>query len=814
MSRFFRGETDSETETSSSSDESLISDHSASETESEGEGLEGEEEVKRPANAWLVGGPSSESDSEDVKQVVKSAKDKRFEEIDNCNKAIDSATRNNDWVALSNEYERMNKVVAKLKAAGLKPPTTYFHALIALEDALKAANSDNKKMNATHAKAMNGMRQKLKKNNRDYERQIQRVRSGGDPDTDGTPAGPKPAKEPKPLAVSDDSDDGFTQVGKGGKKAELTPGAVMKKLKEIVQARGKKNTDKDEQVAVLLKLLGVAATPRHRIRILFALISSRLDYGTGLIAFCPTSIWQSALREVVELFTILESHTELNISETYEEVDEEEPESKDLLDIQGSVISLVERLDDEFTKSLQNTDPHAPEYLERLSDETSLVQLITRAQQYFEYKGQTLEATRAIIRRVEHLYYKSDNLVLAIEAKIKPLIGPFPSSLTKDVSEPKHLISRMCAYLYKHADSLLRTRAMLYHIYNVALHGHYHSARDMLLMSHLQETIHQADVATMILFNRAMCQIGIAAFKLGLLKESLSCLQELYATGRVKDLLAQGISAQRHTGANAEQEKLDKLRILPFHMHINLELVECIYLTCSMLLEIPNLARAGSHPDARKPIISKPFRRLLEQNNRQIFSGPPENVREHIIAAAKALSAGEWEMARQLILGIKIWDHLAEKDRIMRIIGRRIQEEGLRTYLFTYSAFYSTLGLQQLAAMFGLSLQAVNSVLCKLIWNEELAAGLDQVQGIVVLHSAQLSKVQLLSVMVGERLAHVAECHQKAYDQKMGDLDSQYAAADRRGARAHAQPKKQIDHAYSSKKPTRNSFNPARRPAQ
>lgn len=813
MSRFFKGDSDSESEFSSSSEESSVSNSSFSELESEEDKEEKEE--KRPANAWLVGGPASESESEgEAKQVLRSAKDKRYEEIETCAKAFETATKSNDWVKLSNEYEKMNKVVAKLKAASMAIPITYFNALITLEDAVKATVSDKGKMNATQVKAMNAMKQKLKKNNRDYEQQIHRVRSGGELETNEIQQELKPTSERRAIALTEDADDGFTQVERSGKRAELTPALVMKRLKEIVQARGKKNTDKDEQVAMLLKLLGVAATPRHRIKVLFALISSRLDYGMGMVAFCPTHIWQSALKEVIEIFKILEEHTELNISETYEDVDEEEPESKDLLDIQGSVISLVERLDDEFTKSLQNTDPHASEYLERLSDETSLIQLITRAQHYFEYKDQTLEATRAIIRRVEHLYYKSDNVVQAIEARIKPFIGPFPSSLTGDVSEPTHLISCLCSYLYKHADPLLRTRAMLYHIYNVALHGHYHSARDMLLMSHLQETIHQADVATMILYNRAMCQIGIAAFKRGLLKESLHCLQELYNTSRVKDLLAQGISVQRYANVNVEQEKVDKLRILPFHMHINLELLECIYLTCSMLLEVPNLARVGSHPDARKLIISKPFRRMLEQNHRQIFSGPPENIREHILAAAKALSGGEWESARQLIFDIKVWDQLAGWDAIKEVVGRRIQEEGLRTYLFTNAAFYSTLSLQQLARMFDLSLQMVNSVVCKLIWNEELMAGLDQVQGIVVLHSEQLSRVQRLSVMVGEKLAYVAECNQKAFDQKMGDLDSQYASQDRRGIRVNAQPKKQIDHAYTQRKPNRIHFNSARHMVQ
>ena len=71
---------------------------------------------------------------------------------------------------------------------------------------------------------------------------------------------------------------------------------------------------------------------------------------------------------------------------------------------------------------------------------------------------------------------------------------------------------------------------------------------------------------------------------------------------------------------------MDRQRQLPFHMHINLELLECAYLTCSMLLEIPAMAAAGSNPEARKKIISKPFRRMLDYNERQVFSGKYLNL--------------------------------------------------------------------------------------------------------------------------------------------------------------------------------------------
>ena len=329
------------------------------------------------------------------------------------------------------------------------------------------------------------------------------------------------------------------------------------------------------------------------------------------------------------------------------------------------------------------------------------------------------------------------------------------------------LVQTLCSYLFEHSEGIIRARAMLCQVYFLALHDQYYRARDMLLMSHLQETISNFDVNTQILFNRTLVQVGLCAFRAGLVYEAQNTLQEICGSGRQKELLAQGVMIQRYSQVSPEQERLERQRQLPFHMHINLELLECIYLTCSMLLEIPLLAQTGSSPDIKKRIISKTYRRMLEYHERQIFTGPPENTRDHVMQASKALAAGEWKKSSEFINSIKIWELMAQPDKIKNMLSEQIQEEGLRTYLFTYAPFYDTLAVNTLASMFELSERKVAAIISKMISHEELAAALDQVNSAIIFRKGvELSRLQSLALTLSDKASGLIESNERTLEQR------------------------------------------------
>lgn len=692
------------------------------------------------------------------------------------------------------EFDKLNRQIVKITQSG-PTPKVYIKAIADLEDFMNEAIAkqkvSTKKLNASNAKGLNAVKQRVKKNNKDFATEIDKYRE----DKDGYMEADE-VEAPKPTAISAarvsrtvdaapavGDDEGFATVGRHGKTLQYTPESILKHLRIIVESRGKKNTDRLEQIRTMEKLLEVSQTPYQRIRVYLTLIATRFDMSaaSSTATHMSPEQWKLAESEFSSLLSVLEENRDHVVSEGAEEWEDDEKlpviAKGEVLRIPGSIVSFVERLDDELTRSLQHIDPHTAEYIERLSDEQALYTAIIRAQLYTEepVKSDKAESkqdsvNRIVIRRLEHVYFKPSQVVSILEdGSWKALPSQLDSTVTPRgaASDVPTLVQVLCNYLFKNSDGIIRARAMLCQIYFLALHENYYRARDLMLMSHLSENISNFDVSTQILFNRTLVQIGLCAFRAGLVYEAQNTLSEICGSGRQKELLAQGIILQRYSTVSPEQEKLERQRQLPFHMHINLELLECIYLTSSMFLEVPLMAQTSSSPEMKRRVISKTFRRMLDYNERQVFTGPPENTRDGVIMSAKFLAAGDWKKATELLNTIKIWDLMAQPDKIKTMLAEQIQEEGLRTYLFTYAPFYDTLSVSTLATMFELPEKKIASIVSRMISHDELAAALDQVNdAIIFTKGVELSRLQSQIVTLADKSMSLLEANEKTLEQR------------------------------------------------
>lgn len=283
-----------------------------------------------------------------------------------------------------------------------------------------------KKMNKLNAQGLNAVKQKIKKTNKEYQPQIEEYREDKDVYLFDSEPEEEPATKPKAAKVSgaftsatDEMDDeGFATVGKGGKTLQFTPESIFKHLRTIMESRGKKNTDRAEQIKIMEKLNEISNTPYQRIRVLLTIISTRFDLGSGATTSMPLEHWKAAEKEIDLLLSTLNEHRDYIVLENAEEWDNDESppvlaEGQKYIKVPGSVVSYIERLDDELTRSLQNIDPHTSEYIERLTDEASLYNLIFKSQLYYEMlrQDETLEIeqdniNRIVSRRLEHIYFK------------------------------------------------------------------------------------------------------------------------------------------------------------------------------------------------------------------------------------------------------------------------------------------------------------------------------------------------------------------------------------------------------------------------
>lgn len=785
MSRFFAAGYTSDTSSEeedllSGSEEELLSSSEEFSTDSEfdndSDELDSEDDdytgagpsyfLKRDFLKSSGGDSDSDSDNEGRK-VVKSGKEKLLDDLRELVDSIYNSRNLENWSAVLSEFDRLGRLLIRANQQNIPLPNFYYKMLGELDETLSEAASqekEKKKLPADQNRSYNTMKQRVKKAVKEFQVYIDYYKEN--PTAFDT-------EEPLNIAsalTSNDTGAGGAVVGSiSGTTRSMSP--VFHTLKQISESRGKKNIDKVEQVAVLEKLLQDALELGKLFEIISVyqmLLSVRFDATSQ--TYMPIEAWKQNEKDFVDFLQLLEKHSdEYCVSELGVATDDIDIEptanEKGVKVILGSVAAIVERLDDEFTRSLQNTDPHSIEYIDRLKDEPGLYSLIVRAQVYVESTTSISEhLARIALRRLDHIYFKPDQLIAQNEKVAWENTWKTPalekSTLYTEGKSPSEVVAALTSFLNEQENKAYHKQALLCKTYYFAVNNKYAEARELFLNSQIYANIASADSATQVLYNRALVQLGLGAFKAGMIEESHQILNEIVNTQRLKELLGQGYNSKYPSQITTAE----KLKLLPFHMHINLELVECVFMTLSMLIEIPALAAsAASGKDNKRKASIKSFKSKLEFHERQYFTGPPESIKDHLIYASRYLQKGNWDKAYQLLSSIKIWRLFADNELLLLMLKQQLQLEGLRTYIFTYKSIFTKLSVEKLSKQFAIEKSGVQSILEKMLSQGEILGSLDEAKDFInfTTDEPQRSKLQELASIMNEKLGLLLDKNEK-----------------------------------------------------
>jgi translation initiation factor 3 subunit C len=532
---------------------------------------------------------------------------------------------------------------------------------------------------------------------------------------------------------------------------ELNDYSIEEKIKEMIKKRGVKSTSSSLVLyEKLVKYLSKAESKRTKIQVYMQMLTTQFDINPNFLPYTPIDVWNQCYLNVMEMMKIINENEIIIFESSTLDENQQDNNNSGVIKIHGNLYSIVERMDDEFTRSLQNIDPHTQDYLERLKDETLLLNITSIIYEYYKKQKEYLKSTRISARLLDHTYFRKE----------------------------KELSKELLRNIYMYGDDREKTRAILEEIYFLSIQNKFYEAKEIFLMSKLQDTIHRTDISTQILYNRTITQIGLCAFRLGLYSHCYQWLSEIVTSQRTKELLAQGItirhvvvstgisssSSQTSVSVSSSGDKSKKLekeqkeernRLVPYHMHINLDMIESVHLLSAMLLEVPILMTKNSMD--KKKLLSKTFRRLLDFYDRQIFTGPPENTKDHINTSARSLMKGNWKECFQVISKLNVWNNIQDSEMTLELLKENIKMVALKTWLLSNSTCFHTISFKKLKEMFELNVDQIELIIKQMILKESFNALLDDEY--LILQSVQPSNLEFHSIKLLERSSQLNEIH-------------------------------------------------------
>ncbi|KAF5182630.1 Eukaryotic translation initiation factor 3 subunit c [Thalictrum thalictroides] len=467
---------------------------------------------------------------------------------------------------------------------------------------------------------------------------------------------------------------------------------------------------REEARAQLKLLIDLAQSPAQKLQILQSLIDGILLWNYETIwDHVPLNVWKTCVEYFFLMLDILYKYPNIKISPklavTYHHhrgADYDGP-----IYLHGDLFEFVfEGFFFRFFDSLEHINPCEPEKYDKwLREEPTLILVCQNVMEYFEQIKDFRSEAKVALQLLRLLHYRSQQYYYEDQVTRKPQFIQHAQARTSDSRDDNEhktvdeqhtdpppfvtpkvvprrpsypinsrtLIDKAVNLVFKYGSEKRKPFAMLCHIYHLAIIDRFTDS--CAAMTKFLDEVQDAGSINLVYFNRALAQLGLCAFRAGCIAEANTYLSWLYEGGRVDKLLGQTVSYIPYEDRGPKPA--GQCSFIPYHMHIDLDLLDAAHLVCAMFPEDPNVA--ASIYVAKGKVISHEISRLFQSSESETSRGLPEHVCDLVVDATMDLRKGNYQKAFMVIDSLKLPTLLLNRDDVLEMLKTKIKEEALRS---------------------------------------------------------------------------------------------------------------------------------------
>jgi translation initiation factor 3 subunit C len=591
-------------------------------------------------------------------RVVKSQRQKRAQEFEDLLQSARDNFEATAWPKAQADLDKLSKMLFKyFNASDREEIGDLLDLLEEFDTSLKGILAENEKEDSTTStKAFNALRQQTKKILREINQQYGHLFQEQETIETSTPT----------TAI----------VAAAEKSSKLDSNQILERVDEILQLRGKKGTEPTSLISSLKEMLS-QAEGHVQVRIFVAILAISFEYNRNALSCLPLRAWKESFEHLKLL--VYKLHQNISSIRLQEKGQSSSETEEKIHLVKGNLTSLLVMLDDEFLKSFLFCNPFSEEYSERMQLEEQLLALLQQARDYFTTISIGDSVELLAFRLMEHIYWRNGQLERLTE-------------LNDSIKRP-----------------ISKTKRELFIFYSLSIHGKHEEASKVYhqLIEQRQEQQQQQQQRMtdldyhQTLFHRCIVQFGLLNFSLGNFKEATELLMLIFNSSiKPKELIGQSFrqSVSHFTSTSyadkSAEERQERQRQVPFHMHINLDSVEIVYFLLSFLVEAPIIT------DLKKKTQGRGLKKAYEAMEKSTFSVPPTSAKESILVAVSHFVQANWNLLKEELSQLKIWSTFPQAT--LKSYLEELQYLFIRCYFQENALYYKSFCLNKIMKEMGI----------------------------------------------------------------------------------------------------------------